>query len=88
MSIKGTGYLPSGAIDIDDSDVVYPFFSRGLIARHLRLKSFKYRSGYNEPVFNNWIDTTPSEREVMFYACVKGQAHARRPTRPSRAGRS
>ena len=71
FSIKGTGYLPSGVIDIDDADVVYPFFSRGLIARHLRLKSFKYRSGYNEPLFNNWIDTTPSERQVMFYACVK-----------------
>lgn len=71
FSVKGTAYLPSGVIDIDDSDVVYPFFSRGLIARHFRLKSFKYRSGYNEPVFNNWIDTTPSERQVMFYACVK-----------------
>jgi hypothetical protein len=72
MSIKGTAYLPSGVIDIDDSDVVYPFFSRGLVARHFRLKSFRYRSGYNEPVFNNWLDTTPSERQVMFYACVKG----------------
>jgi hypothetical protein len=71
MSIKGAAYLPSGVIDIDDSDVVYPFFSRGLIARHFRLKSFRYRTGYSEPVFNNWIDATPSERQVMFYACVK-----------------
>lgn len=71
FSVKGTGYLPSGVIDIDDSDVVYPLFSRGLVARHFRLKSFKYRAGYNEPLFNNWIDTTPSERQVMFYACVK-----------------
>lgn len=71
FSVKGTAYLPSGVIDIADSDVVYPFFSRGLIARHLRLKSFKYRPGYNEPVFNNWVDKSQSERQVMFYACVQ-----------------
>jgi hypothetical protein len=87
FSVKGTAYLPSGVIDIDDSDVVYPFFSRGLIARHFRLKSFKYRSGYNEPVFNNWVDTTPSERQVMFYACVQSSG-ACTSTASSQSGRT
>ena len=87
MSIKGSAYLPSSVVDIDDSDVVYPFFSRGLIARHFRLKSFKYRAGYNEPVFNNWVDTTPSERQVMFYACVKSSG-ACTSTDPTQTGRT
>jgi hypothetical protein len=68
VSIKGTVYAPSAAFDIDDSDVLYPFFGRGLVARHLRLKAFKYR-GTTVPVASNVIDTTPADRVVTFYAC-------------------
>ncbi len=71
MSVKGTIYAPSAAIDIDDTDVDYPIASRGLIARHLRIRGFQYHSGYSEPAFSNWIDTTGAGREVLFYVCAK-----------------
>lgn len=71
LSIKGTVYAPSAAIDIDDTDVNYPLASRGLIARHLRIRGFQYASGYSEPAFSNWIDTTASARQVLFYVCRK-----------------
>jgi hypothetical protein len=71
LSIKGTVYAPSAAIDIDDTDVNYPLASRGLIARHLRIRGFQYASGYSEPAFSNWIDTTASARQVLFYVCGK-----------------
>jgi hypothetical protein len=71
LSVKGTIYAPSAAIDIDDTDVWYPLASRGLIARHLRIRGFQYHSGYNEPAFSNWLDTTAAGREVVFHACGK-----------------
>ncbi len=71
LSVKGTIYAPSAAIDIDDTDVNYPLASRGLVARHLRIRGFKYASGYNEPAFSNWVDTTGAGRQVVFYACSK-----------------
>ncbi len=71
MSVKGTIYAPSAAIDIDDTDVNYPLASRGLIARHLRIRGFQYASGYSEPAFSNWLDTTSSARQVLFYVCGK-----------------
>jgi hypothetical protein len=71
MSVKGTIYAPSASIDIDDTDVWYPLASRGLIARHLRIRGFQYHSGYNEPAFSNWLDSTAAGREVVFYACSK-----------------
>jgi hypothetical protein len=71
LSIKGTVYAPSAAIDVDDTDVVYPLVSRGLVVRHLRIRGFKYRSGYAEPAFSNYLDKTTSAREVVFYACAK-----------------
>lgn len=71
MSVKGTIYAPSASVDVDDTDVWYPIASRGIIVRHLRIRGFQYHSGYNEPAFSNWLDTTPSGREVVFYACLK-----------------
>ena len=87
MSVKGTIYAPSAAIDIDDTDVNYPIASRGLIARHLRIRGFQYHSGYNEPAFSNWIDTTAAARQVVFYVCGKssGVCTQADPTRKGRA---
>jgi hypothetical protein len=87
LSIKGTVYAPSAAIDISDTDVVYPIASRGLIARHLRIRGFNYRNSYNEPAFSNWLDTTPSARQVTFYACGKasGACNQSDPTYRGRA---
>lgn len=87
LSIKGTVYAPSAAIDIDDTDVNYPIASRGIIARHLRIRGFQYASGYSEPAFSNWIDTTASARQVLFYVCGKssGVCTQADPTRKGRA---
>ena len=71
MSIKGTVYAPSATIDVDDSDVYYPIFGRGLIARHFRLKGFEYHPGYSEPIVDNFLDTTAADRSVVFLACKK-----------------
>jgi len=71
ISIKGTLYAPSDAVEIDDGDVYYPLFSRGAIVRHFRLTGFAPHPGFNEPIFDNWVDTTPAAREVVFLACAK-----------------
>ena len=49
MSIKGTVYAPSAAIDVDDTDVWYPIVSRGIVARHLRIRGFKYHAATTSP---------------------------------------
>ncbi|MGZ7027172.1 MAG: hypothetical protein ACXVJ4_16710 [Acidimicrobiia bacterium] len=87
LSIKGTVYAPSAAIDIDDSDVWYPLFSRGLIARHFRLKGFKYHSGYSEPIASTYVNRTPTGREVLFYVCKKDTGPCT-PGDPTLAGRA
>jgi hypothetical protein len=71
LSVKGSIYAPSASIDIDDEDVWYPIAERGIIARHLRLRGFKYHPGYNEPAFNNWLNKDPASRSVVFLACQK-----------------
>jgi hypothetical protein len=71
MSIKGTVYIPSGAMDIDDTDVYYPLAGRGIIARHLRIRGFQNHSGYGTPAFSNFVDQTESERDVVFLVCEK-----------------
>ncbi len=71
LTVKGSIYAPSAAIDIDDEDVWYPIADRGMVARHLRLRGFEYHSGYYEPAFNNWLNTEPAARSVVFLACEK-----------------
>jgi hypothetical protein len=71
MSIKGTVYAPSSAVEIDDGDVWYPLFSRGVIVRHFRLTGFSPHPGYTEPIVDNWVDTTAASREAVFLACAK-----------------
>jgi hypothetical protein len=87
VSVKGTVYAPSAAIDVDDTDVWYPLFSRGLIARHFRLKGFKYHTGYNEPIASTYVNRTPTGRQVLFYACKKDTG-ACTPGDPTFAGRA
>jgi hypothetical protein len=71
LSVKGSIYAPSASIDIDDEDVWYPIAERGIVARHLRIRGFKYHDGYFEPAFNNWLDKDPASRSVVFLACAK-----------------
>jgi len=55
VSIHGTVYAPGGALDIDDGGSVgvdYPIVDRGIIARHVRFKAFKVKSGYGGAVFS------------------------------------
>ena len=71
ISIKGTVYAPSHAVEIDDGDVYYPLFSRGIIVRHLRLTGFGVHAGFTQPVIDNYVNKTPAAREVVFLACAK-----------------
>jgi hypothetical protein len=71
MSIKGTVYAPSAAMDIDDTDVYYPIAGRGIIVRHLRIRGFQAHSGYGTPAFSNWLDKSQTARAVVFFACAK-----------------
>jgi Tfp pilus assembly protein PilX len=87
MSVKGTIYAPSGVVDIDDTDVWYPIASRGIVARHLRIRGFQYREGFNEPIFNDYVNKAEATRQVVFLACEKDSG-ACTPTDPSLVGRA
>jgi hypothetical protein len=74
ISIKGTVYAPSSAVEFDVNEqglpVGYPLFDRGLVARHLRISDF--RTGQDIPI----VDTTPrpedpNPREATFVACIR-----------------
>ena len=80
MSVKGTIYAPSSAIDVDDSDIAYPFATRGAVLRHLRVKGAQRRAGYTAPMVDNPGPPAPTAREAVFTACL--QSAARRSTLP------
>ncbi|MCO5322456.1 MAG: hypothetical protein M9922_13765 [Microthrixaceae bacterium] len=71
VSIQGTVYAPSAALEVYDGDNLYPFASRGVVARHLRVRKFQYRAGYNEPVIVDEADKTPNPRQTEFVACER-----------------
>lgn len=71
LSVKGTIYAPSGVVDIDDTAVQYPIGSRGIIARHLRIRGYQIVSGYGDPAFSNYLNTSQTARAVVFFACQK-----------------
>ena len=73
-SVKGTVYVPSGAIEVDDTDVAYPLATRGIIARHLRITGYGFRQGYSGPAVKNDLDVTPTPREMTFVSCVQSDA--------------
>jgi hypothetical protein len=71
MSVKGTIYAPSAAIDIADNDVYYPIAGRGVVARHLRIRGYQTATGYGTPAFSNYLDKSQTARAVVFFACEK-----------------
>lgn len=71
VSINGTIYSPSDALEIADTDSRYPFASRGIVARHLRIRSYNTPLSPQEPAISNSIDSTPKPREATFVACVR-----------------
>ncbi len=87
VSVKGSIYAPSGVVDIDDTDVWYPIASRGVVARHLRIRGFQYHDGFNDPAFNSYVDQTAATRQVVFLACEKDSG-ACTPDDPSLIGRA
>ena len=88
MSIKGTVYAPSAVIDVDDGDVYYPIFGRGLIARHFRLKGFGYHPGYSAPIVGQ-LPRHDGGRPAAWCSsrARRTPAPACPTTRPSRVGR-
>lgn len=71
VSINGTIYSPSDALEIADTDSRYPFASRGIVARHLRIRAYNTPLSPQEPAISNSLDTTPAAREATFVACVR-----------------
>jgi hypothetical protein len=90
FSAKGTVYLPSAAVDVDDTchgscatdGVRYPWFGRGLVARHLRIKGFQYHDGWSGPIADNSATSTAADREVCFVAVAEGGAAPADPCDP------
>lgn len=80
VSVKGTIYAPSSAVEVDGIDVAYPLATRGVILRHLRLSGWETRGSWDGPAISNVIDTTPSSRTADFVACR--QEASRRGTQP------
>ena len=74
LSVKGTIYAPSSAIETDDTDIAYPLATRGVILRHLRISGWGARSGYTAPSITNQVDNTPRPRQAIFTACIQTTA--------------
>lgn len=73
VSVKGTIYAPSSALEVDDTDVAYPLATRGAVLRHLRVSGWGFRSGYSGNAIDNFVDKTPAPREATFTACIQTQ---------------
>lgn len=74
VSISGTIYSPSDALEIADTDSRYPFASRGLVARHLRIRAYNTPLSPQEPSISNKLDGTPAPREALFIACIRSDS--------------
>lgn len=74
ISVKGTIYAPSSAVEIDDNDIAYPLATRGVILRHLRISGAKARAGYTDPMFGGDIDDSPAARVTVLTACTQTPA--------------
>lgn len=79
VSVQGTIYAPSSAIEIDDTDVAYPLATRGIVARHLRVSGFAPRDNYDGFAVDTYVDRTPAPREALFTACVAIESDADEP---------
>ena len=74
LSVRGTVYAPSAAIEVDDTDYAYPLASRGLIARYLMVSGWANRVNYDLAAVGNQSDPTPSAREMTFVTCSQSAA--------------
>lgn len=74
FSAQGTLYAPNDAMEISDGDIMYPFASRGLVARHLRVRAMRYRAGYSGASLSGDLDKTPFDRQVELTACARASA--------------
>lgn len=79
VSVRGTIYAPSGAVEVDDTDVAYPLATRGAILRHLRITGFAPRNLYDGVAIDNTVDRTPQAREATFVACIQVATSATQP---------
>jgi hypothetical protein len=70
MSFLWTVYAPSAPLEIDETDGAYPLAGRGIVVRHLRVKGYRARPGYNLPVIDTQIDSSQRPREATFVACL------------------
>lgn len=74
VSVKGTVYTPSAAIEVDDPDNAYPIATRGAVVRHLRMSGFGFRPNYDGMAIDTLIDRTPIPRDSLFTACTQTNA--------------
>lgn len=84
ISVKGTVYAPSSAMEVDDTDSAYPLATRGVVLRHLRISGFRFRQNYDAPAIDTRVDRTAAPREVTVTACI--QSVARRNAREECGG--
>jgi hypothetical protein len=84
ISVKGTIYAPSSAMEVDDTDSAYPLATRGAVLRHLRISGFRFRQNYDAPAIDTRVDRTAAPREVTVTACIQSAADraARKPCGP------
>jgi hypothetical protein len=71
ISVKGTVYAPSSAMEVDDTDSAYPVATRGAVLRHLRISGFRFRQNYDAPAIDNRVDRTAARRETIMVACLQ-----------------
>ncbi|MBX3313996.1 MAG: hypothetical protein KF906_06730 [Actinobacteria bacterium] len=74
LSVKGTIYAPTAAIEVDDTDDAYPLATRGAILRHLRVSGWGFRPNYSGEAISNEINKDPDPREATFLACIQSDA--------------
>lgn len=74
VSVKGTIYAPSSAVEIDDNDIGYPLATRGMILRHLRISGARPRANYTDPLIGGELDKVPADRSAVLTACVQSAA--------------
>ena len=71
VSVLGTIYAPSDALEMADGDIDYPLASRGVVARHLRVRAAETRPLYGDPMIDGVIDKSPFDRQTELAACIR-----------------
>ena len=76
VSVKGTIYAPSAAVEVDDNDIGYPLATRGVILRHLRFSGARPRSGFTDSLFGGDLDKSQAPRSAVLTACLQDDVSA------------